>query len=197
MSLMRFVARSLLIAGGLFAQGQYGSIGGRVLDSTGAVVPGAAVTVIHSDTRQPTHARSDSEGRYLAPQLLPGFYNAQVEQPGFKSLTVSQVKVDINQNVALDLTLQLGAVTETVSVSSEAVLVTTVSGSIGHVVDNKEIVELPLNGRNVFDLVSLVPGSFRAPGGQISIGGGRTTAALAMLDASLTAAADWRTRTSR
>jgi outer membrane receptor protein involved in Fe transport len=182
MSLIRLVTLSLLAIGGLLAQGQYGSIGGLVLDATGALVPGAIITVTQTDTGQPVRVVSDEEGRYLAPQLLPGFYSVQAERAGFKVLSVSQVKVDINQNVALDLTLELGTVTETVSVSSAAVLVTTVSGSIGHVVDNKEIVELPLNGRNVFDLVTLVPGSFRAPGGQISIGGGRTTSALAMLD---------------
>ncbi len=182
MGVIRTGGLALLASAFLFGQAQYGSIGGSVLDATGAVVPGAAVTVVSVDTGQATRAGSDAEGRYVAPQLLPGFYKVQVEHTGFKSLTVTQVKVDVSQNVALDLTLQLGSVTETVSVNAEALLVTTVSGSIGHLVENKEIVELPLNGRNVFDLVALVPGSFRAPGGQVSVSGGRTTAVVAMLD---------------
>ena len=166
----------------LAAQGQYGSIGGRVVDATGAVVAGVTVTIVQPATGQATTVVSDNEGRYLVPQLLPEFYDIKVEHAGFKALTISRVKVDVSQNVAVDLVLQLGSVTETVSVSSEAILVTTVSGSVGHLVENKEIMELPLNGRNVFDLVSLVPGSFRTPGGGVSIGGGRTTAVLAMLD---------------
>ena len=178
----RLVVLPIMAAVSLWSQAQYGSIGGHVLDATGAVITGVAVTVVSAGGGQPMRVVSDAEGRYLAPQLLPGFYNIQAEHAGFKSLRLSRVKVDISQNVALDLELQVGAVAETVSVSSEAILVTTVSGSVGHLVDNKEIVELPLNGRNVFDLVNLAPGSFRAPGGQVSIGGGRPTAAVAMLD---------------
>ena len=177
----RLLLLGFVSAAAAFPQAQYGSIGGRVLDATGAVVANAAVTVIYADTGQATKVGSDAEGRYLAPQLLPGFYTVQVEHAGFKTLSVSKVKVDISQNVTLDLTLQLGSVAENVSVSSEAVLVTTVSGSIGHLVDNKEIVELPLNGRNVFDLVNLAPGAFRR-GGEVSIAGGRTSSATAMLD---------------
>jgi hypothetical protein len=181
MPILRLTALAVVLAAYLGGQAQYGSIGGMVLDSTGAVVPGVIVQVTSADTGQPTQVVSDSEGRYLAPQLLPGFYGLRVEHPGFKALLVSQVKVDINQNVARDLVLQLGVVAETVAVSAEAALVSTVSGSVGHLVDNKEIVELPLNGRNVFDLVNLVPASFRQ-GGAISIGGGRTVSAMAMLD---------------
>ncbi len=172
----------LFAAASLNAQGQYGSIGGRVVDATGAVVPAVTITVVNDETGQITTVVTDDGGRYLAPQLLPGFYSVRVEHAGFKALRITRVKVDVGNNATLDLPLELGAVTEAVSVSSTATLVDTVSGAVGHTVDNKEIVELPLNGRNVFDLVALVPGSFRAPGGQVSIGGGRTTAALAMLD---------------
>ena len=153
----RLVAAAVLLAAHLAAQAQYGSIGGMVLDSTGAVVPGVIVQVTSAETGHATQVPSDGEGRYLAPQLLPGFYNLRVEHPGFKALLVSQVKVDISQNVARDLVLQLGVVAETVAVSAEAALVSTVSGSVGHLVDNKEIVELPLNGRNVLQLVNASP----------------------------------------
>jgi hypothetical protein len=125
--------------------------------------------------------RSDPEGRYLIPQLLPGSYDLQVQHSGFKRLEVARIKVDVNQNVTWDLVLDLGAVSDRVSVNAQRVLVDTVSGSVSHVVDNKEILELPLNGRNVFDLVSLTPTAFRM-GPNVSIGGGRTGAASPMLD---------------
>lgn len=165
----------------LFGQAQYGSIGGTIADSTGAVIPGVKFSIVNSATGQVTIGMSREDGSYLVPQLLPGTYDIQVEQASFKHLSVTGVLVDISQNVIRDLTLELGSVAETVTVSSRASLVETVSGSVGHVVENKEILELPLNGRNVFDLVNLAPGSFRR-GGEVSIGGGRTGSAAALLD---------------
>ena len=144
MRLGRFLVWTLFFAAAsLFAQAQYGSIGGRLQDSTGAVIPQAAVKIVNADTGQTTEVSTDLEGRYLAPQLLPGFYNVQVEHPGFKGLTLSRVKVDIDQNVTQDLVLQLGAVSEAVSVSAQTSLVETVSGSVGHLVENKQILDLP------------------------------------------------------
>jgi len=171
----------LSLAAGLWAQAQQGSIGGRVSDASGAVIPAVVVRVANSDTGQAVSVATDVEGRYLVPQLLPGFYDLAVEHSGFKRLDVSRIKVDTNQSVTWDAVLELGAVTEKVSVDAQRALVDTVSGSVGHLMDNKEILELPLNGRNVFDLVNLTPTSFRV-GGQVSIGGGRMGGASPMLD---------------
>jgi hypothetical protein len=165
----------------VFAQGQFGTIGGVVKDTSGAVVPGVSVSVVNSATGQSATGTSGEDGRYLVPQLLPGVYNLALDQPGFKRVVINGIRLEINQNIAQDLTLEVGAVTETVSVSSSGSLVETVAGSVGHVVENKEITELPLNGRNVFDLVALTPGSFLADG-DVSISGGRTTSASALLD---------------
>ncbi|MCX6638081.1 MAG: carboxypeptidase-like regulatory domain-containing protein, partial [Acidobacteria bacterium] len=184
MHLQRLVVSVLLIVPGLFAQAQYGSIGGRAADSSGAVIPGVAITVTNAETGQSVRVVSGPDGSFLVPQVLPGTYEIRIEHSGFKRLQVSGIKVDINQNVAQDLTLEVGAVTESVTVRSTAAMVDTVSGSVGHVVENKEILELPLNGRNVFDLVTLTPGSFRLAG-EISIGGGRTSSAMAMLDGTM------------
>ncbi|MBI3684206.1 MAG: TonB-dependent receptor [Acidobacteria bacterium] len=181
MHILRFAAFIVLICRALLAQAQYGSIGGTVKDTTGAAVPGVAITIVNTGTGQATQVASGQDGRYLAPQLLPATYNVSVEHASFKRFTVTNVKVNINQNVEQDLTLEVGAVSESISVSSRSALLETVAGSIGHVVDNKEILELPLNGRNVFDLVNLTPGSFRR-GGEVSISGGRTGSAAAMLD---------------
>ena len=165
----------------LWGQAQQGSIGGRVIDASGAVISGVAIRAVNSENGQRVTISSDAEGRYLIPQLLPGFYDLAVEHSGFKRLDISRIKVDTNQNVTQDIVLELGTVTEKISVDAQSALVDTVSGSVGHLVDNKEILELPLNGRNVFDLVNLTPTSFRL-GGQVSIGGGRMGSASPMLD---------------
>ncbi|MBI4910899.1 MAG: TonB-dependent receptor [Acidobacteria bacterium] len=172
------------IAALLHGQGQYGSMNGTVKDTTGAVVPATKVTITNTETGQAITSITAADGTYTVPQLLPGTYTVVFEQASFKKSTVTNVKVDINQNVAVDVTLEIGSTTESVTVSSRAQMLETVSGSVGHTVDNKEINELPLNGRNVFDLVTLTPGSFRL-GGEVSIGGGRTSSALAMLDGTM------------
>ena len=181
MRALQAVALALLVPSVLFAQAQYGSIGGAVKDSTGAVIPGVAISIVHSETGQAARGVSAEDGRYLVPQLLPGTYEIRVEHTGFKGLSITGITLNINQNIERDLTLEVGAVAETISVSSRAQFLETVTGSIGHVVDNKEIDELPLNGRNVFDLINLTPGSFRN-GADVLIGGGRANSAAALLD---------------
>jgi hypothetical protein len=181
MKLGRATALLVFSAPLVFAQAQYGSIGGTVTDTTGAVIPAVAITIVNAETGQSTAGVSGADGHYLVPQLLPGTYGIRVEHGNFKRLQVSGIKVDINQSILQDLTLEVGSVTESVAVSARAQLLETVTGSVGHVVDNKEILELPLNGRNVFDLVSLTPGAFRL-GGEVSISGGRTSSAMALLD---------------
>src|ERR1041385_4698787 len=181
MKLGRATALLVFSAPLVFAQAQYGSIGGTVTDTTRAVIPAVAITIVNAETGQSTAGVSGADGHYLVPQLLPGTYGIRVEHGNFKRLQVSGIKVDINQSILQDLTLEVGSVTESVAVSARAQLLETVTGSVGHVVDNKEILELPLNGRNVFDLVSLTPGAFRL-GGEVSISGGRTSSAMALLD---------------
>jgi hypothetical protein len=181
---MRFCKAAVLLTAVTaiaYGQAQFGSIGGFVKDSTDAVVPGAAVSVVNADTGLATRVVSSPDGSYLVPQLLPGTYNVGVQHPGFKRLAVDGIKLDINQNLSQDLSLELGSVAETVSVTGRTLMIETVTGTVGHTVENKEILELPLNGRNVFDLVTLTPGAFRL-GGEVSIAGGRTSSAAAMLD---------------
>ncbi|MBI1899294.1 MAG: carboxypeptidase regulatory-like domain-containing protein [Acidobacteria bacterium] len=184
MGLTRFLACALAFGGGLFAQAQYGSLSGRVTDSSSAVIPGVAVAVVNADTGQSLAITTAADGSFAFPQILPGTYDLNVEHTGFKRLQITGIKIDISQNITRDLVLEIGAVTESVSVQSSAVMVETVSGAVGHVIDNKEILELPLNGRNVFNLVNLTPGAFWR-GGEVSIAGGRTGSALAMLDGTM------------
>ncbi len=168
----------------VYGQAQYGSISGRVTDPTGAVIPGVTVTLLNAVTGHSISVATGADGSYSIPQVLPGAYEIQVERSGFKSVRVTGVEVAIAQNIAHDLVLELGAVAESITIRSSAAMVETVTGSVGHIVDNKEIIELPLNSRNVFDLVGLTPASFRL-GGEVSISGGRTGSALAMLDGTM------------
>lgn len=177
-------AGTLLLASVLHGQGQYGSINGVITDTSGAAIPGAKVTIVNTSTGQETSLESVADGSYTIPQVLPGTYHVRVEMASFKRANADAVKVDINQNVAVNVTLEVGATTETVTISSRAQMLETVAGTVGHTVNNDQISELPLNGRNVFDLVSLTPGSFRL-GGEVSIAGGRTSSAMAMLDGTM------------
>jgi len=171
----------LLFPGALLAQGQRGSIGGTITDAAGSALAGVRVSVINEETGSAFEALSADDGTFLAPQLLPGFYRLQAELAGFRQLKVEHVQVNIDQAVALNLRLEVGQVTETVTVEGAAALLNTEQGAVGHVVQNRQIVDLPLNGRNAFDLVNLTPASFRL-NGFVSIAGGRTQAASAMLD---------------
>src|SRR5262245_49052255 len=170
---LRTAMAFLAISAGVFGQGQYGSMNGVVKDSSGAVIPGGKVTIANTETGRTTTTTTGADGTYIIPQVLPGDYNVTVEHASFKKATVNAVKIDINQNVGVDVDLEIGATTETVTVSSRSQMLETVAGAVGHTVHNAEINELPLNGRNVFDLVSLTPGAFRL-GGEVSIAGGRT-----------------------
>ena len=145
---------------GLFAQAQYGSLSGRAMDSSGAVIPGVSIRIVNAENGHALTVTTGPDGAYQAPQLLPGVYDIRVEHAGFKLLRVSGVQVGINQNVAQDLTLEVGAVTESLNVQASAAMVDTVTGAVGHIVENKEVTELPLNARNVFDLVTLTPVSY-------------------------------------
>ncbi len=171
----------VVLAGVSLAQGARGSIGGTIMDASGSVLVGVKVTVANAETGSSFESLSDEHGKYLAPQLLPGYYRVRAELAGFKQTQVERVQVNIDQAVALDLRLEVGQVTESVTIEGEALQLNTESGSVGHVVQNRQINDLPLNGRNAFDLVNLTPASFRI-GGAVSVAGGRTMTASALLD---------------
>ncbi|MBI3210247.1 MAG: carboxypeptidase regulatory-like domain-containing protein [Candidatus Solibacter usitatus] len=179
-----FVLVCLAAAECAWAQGQFGSINGHVKDETGAVVPGVDLRVVNAGTGVDLSVVSDDQGRYLAPQLLPGTYNIVVRRDGFKQVSINGLKLDTNGNLTQDIVLTVGAVADSVQVSGQTALVDTVTGSIGHIVNNKSVLELPLNGRAAYNLVALTPGSFVRTGAAIyvSIGGGRTLSATSALD---------------
>src|SRR5437016_4032462 len=108
MHLQRIAIAFLLLSATLYGQGQYGSMNGAITDSTGAVIPAAKVTIVNTETGLTTTTTSGADGSYTIPQVLPGVYNVAVELARFKKALVNAVKVDINQNVAVDLALNSG-----------------------------------------------------------------------------------------
>ena len=131
---------------------------GKVFDPTGAAVPVARVVVKNIGTGLTRALQTDANGEYLVPALPPGTYSLTVTAPGFKMLSHSDIILDVAQNARVDAHLQLGDVTQELSVSASALQVDSQSSSVGTVVDNRRIITLPLNGRNVLSLALLVPG---------------------------------------
>lgn len=146
-----------LASGAILAQNA--SLSGIVTDPQGGVVPGAEVTLLNPATGTSRLAVTDNEGRYTFPQVAPGTYQVRAALTGFKTKAVTGVQLLVDTAKRVDLQLELGAVSEVITVSSatEAVL-NTVDASIGNAFNEEQIVDLPLNSRNVYNLLSLQPG---------------------------------------
>ena len=135
-----------------------GQIEGRVVDPSGGAVPQADVVVLNVDTGVKRTVQSDATGRYTVPLLQPGQYRIAVGKTGFKPVEIPNVRLEVNQTLAQDVTLSLGTVTQTVEVKAQSDMIQTATSEIGTVVGQKVTHELPLNGRNFSQLLSLVPG---------------------------------------
>ncbi len=134
-----------------------GSISGVIRDASGAVIPGAMVTVTNPATNQVRSAISNEAGVYNFPVLQPGKYNIKVELPGFRTITQNDVELQVQFAARIDFTLQVGDVSQTVEVEGTTALIATENATVGTVIENKRIVEMPLNGRNFLQLASLSP----------------------------------------
>ncbi|HZO57629.1 MAG TPA: carboxypeptidase-like regulatory domain-containing protein, partial [Bryobacteraceae bacterium] len=152
-------ACSVLAACGLMmGQSTNQSIQGLVTDSTGAVVSGAKVTVTNEDTGISRSVDSNNSGNYSFPIMSVGNYDLKVELAGFKTEQVKGLRLETAAQLRQDFTLQVGNLAEVVEVSAAAVTLNTENSTTGGVIENKRIIELPLNGRNVGQLAVLVPG---------------------------------------
>lgn len=139
-----------------FAQ-TLGDISGEVRDASGAVVAGVTVTLTNTATNAVRTATSNESGVYAFPALTPGIYNIKAEKQGFKTVSTSGLEVQVQQNVRFDVTMTVGAVSESIEVSASAISLATENATVGTVVEQKRIVELPLNGRNYLALTALAP----------------------------------------
>ncbi|HEX2775315.1 MAG TPA: TonB-dependent receptor [Candidatus Acidoferrales bacterium] len=164
--LSAILATLFLIAASSRAQSNEGRILGTIRDSSGGVVVGAKVTVTNTAKEVSRDLLTNDTGEYVAPALEPGLYTVSAESAGFKIAISSVVRLEVAQDLRIDLQLQPGAVTETIVVNEEAAsLIDTTNPTLGGSFSNKEINELPLQGRDWQNLVMLLPGVDRTPGG--------------------------------
>src|SRR6266699_284578 len=141
----------------LLAQSTYGLITGAVTDPSGAAIADAQVALTNLGTAEKRTQSTGADGLYSFPNLFPGRYKIEVEKTGFKRFTRPEVVVEINQSARIDVTLQVGEVTQTVEVSGETPLIQSETSSLGQVVEARKTNELPLNGRNIFNLTTVAP----------------------------------------
>jgi hypothetical protein len=146
----------VLLCLGLPLLGQtFGEITGRISDPSGAGVPNAAITLTNTSTNAVRQAESGSDGFYSFPSVAPGFYSVKSEHPGFKTVTSNNIEVQVQQSVRLDLGLEVGQVNQSVEVSAAASLLQAENATVGTVIANASITELPLNGREYLNLVAI------------------------------------------
>ena len=143
---------------GLWAQAT-AQISGTVRDQSGAVLPGVEVTATQTDTGIARTAVTNETGSYVLPNLALGPYRLEAALPGFRTYVQTGIVLQVNSNPVVNPVLEVGQVTEQVEVQANAALVETRSSAVGQVVENQRILELPLNGRNVQDLITLAGGA--------------------------------------
>src|SRR5437879_1499471 len=150
---------TLIFSPPLSAQTTYASIAGVVTDSSGAAITSAQVTLTNLDTGEKRTEPTGGDGLYSFVNVLPGRYRIEVEKTGFKRTTRPEVIVEVGQGVRIDLTMQVGDMTQTVEVTGETPLLQSETSSLGQVVEERKANELPLNGRNVFNLITISQGA--------------------------------------
>lgn len=151
-------ATMIVLSMGRLGLCQSGQITGRISTPDGASAPNVAVSVVDRATGIPHAMRSNDDGYYTVPSLPPGTYSISVSAQGYKPILQEGIQLHVEQSLRVDFTLQLGAVTETVTVTTALPLLTTETSSVGQVVGSRDVVELPLLGRDAYALGELVPG---------------------------------------
>ncbi len=141
----------------LYGQSTYGTVDGTVVDSSGAVVPGAEVTLTNTGTQEKHTQPTGNEGEYKFVNVIPGEYRLDITKSGFKHFARTNVVVQVQQETHIEATLPVGQVAETVEVTSETPLLQVETSSLGQVVEERKANELPLNGRNIYNLITVSP----------------------------------------
>lgn len=185
-------ATLLLMAGGLNAQTATGQINGTLTDASGAVIPGAKVTLSSDQTGLTRETESNATGDFVFPLLPVGVYSVTAETPGFQTARRTEITLRVNQTLRVDMEMSVGEVTETVEVVAESAAIDTETATVGTVVSQKQVTQLPLNGRNFLQLLFLGNGAVETSGEQgtmrkdagnaISINGARPTSNNYLLD---------------
>jgi hypothetical protein len=175
--LLRAAAVLILIGSYGRAQNITGSIAGRVTDETGAVIANANITVTETAQNIATQRKTSSEGGFTVAGLAPGNYSIVVEAAGFKKLTRSNIPLDANDKLSIgDIVMAIGAVTDTVEVSAQAVVLQTESAERSATISGKQIENIETNGRNPLDMAKLLPGISFTNGTSYAVGSSGTGA---------------------
>jgi hypothetical protein len=161
-----------LLSSPLAAQTTFGSISGTVTDASGAAVSGAQVTLTSAATSAKQTFTTGADGLYSFVNLNPGQYTLEVEKSGFKHIKREDIIVQVQQAVRIDVAMELGAVSQTVEVTAETPLLQPTTTSLGQVIDERKTNEIPLNGRNVFALITLSPAAIAGGSGSGNATGG-------------------------
>src|SRR5262249_23131714 len=140
------------------AQLNTASILGTVTDSSGAVVPSASVTVQNQDTGATYNITADGRGNFVAPLLTVGVYRVTADATGFQTQVQENIRLSVSERLNLSIPVEPGAISEPVTVTGESPIVDTASTTLGGVVESRQVKDLPLNGRNVSQLLAVVPG---------------------------------------
>ncbi len=184
-NLGRVAALSLLTlasAFSVYSQTATGTLEGRVVDASGAVVPEARVRIVSSQTSFEQELTTNSVGVFVRPFLIPGLYQVTVEKQGFRKYSEKDVRINVQQTVSMEIALTVGESSATVEVLASSAQLATSSSTVSTVIGNKAIMDLPLNGRNPFALASLVPGVVPGGGSTPWISGGRNASSEITID---------------
>ncbi|MPY90916.1 MAG: TonB-dependent receptor plug domain-containing protein [Luteitalea sp.] len=177
---------------GALAQLTTGTISGTVKDDSGGVLPGVTVTLRHVETGVSRTLVTEAHGRYEVPSLALGAYDVRAELSGFRPMVRSGIRLTVGRHAVVDFVLAIGALDEVVTVVREAALIETTSATVSNLIDSQRVEELPLNNRDLTQLVYLQPGVMKVPrsggsaargmGDTITVAGARGTTNLFMLD---------------
>src|SRR5579864_2892500 len=149
---------AFLLSAPLLSQTSQGTIQGAIFDQSGGVIPGSTVIVIDVARGINRTLTTDSAGQFIASNLTPGMYTVRGEANGFQNTERANVLVEVGQTIRVDLTLQPGQQSQTITVTGELPEINTTDSTLGGTVSNTEILALPLNGRNFERLLNLRPG---------------------------------------
>ena len=160
-----FVLALILAAPSAFAQGNQGRITGTITDQTGGTIAGANVTVVDVQRGDSRNIVTGDSGEFNAPNLLPGEYTVRAEAKGFKAIERQKIVLEVGKELRVDLSLQPGEVSQTITITEAIPLVETTNATLGGTLSNETINDMPLNGRNYINLLTLRPGMQVYPGG--------------------------------
>ena len=156
---LALLAAVCLAGGTAYGQTAYGSINGTVTDSTQSVIPAAAVTLTNAGTQAQSEVQTNANGYFIFVNVVPGSYSLTVEADGFNRAVEQQFELNVNQTRTHDFSLTVGAVTETIEVVAEAALLQQSTSELGTAITEEAVKDLPLNGRNYSQLLTLTPGA--------------------------------------